>query len=210
MGKIYYVMGKSSSGKDTVYKRLMERHPEFCTIVPYTTRPIRDGERDGVEYFFVDDDRLREMEEAGQVIEVRSYDTKCGVWTYFTADDGQVDLSKHDYLVIGTLVSYQALREYFGGECLMPVYIEVEDGLRLSRAIKRERSQKEPRYAEMCRRFLADEEDFSEKNLRKAEITRRFRNLDLEECVEEIEQYMGLRQRQILPENGRENASENG
>ena len=92
----------------------------------------------------------------------------------------------------------------------MPVYIEVEVGLRLSRAIKRERSQKEPRYAEMCRRFLADEEDFSEKNLRKAGITRRFRNLDLEECVEEIEQYMGLRQRQILPENGRENASENG
>ena len=43
MGKIYYVMGKSSSGKDTVYKKLMERHPGFRTIVPYTTRPIRRG-----------------------------------------------------------------------------------------------------------------------------------------------------------------------
>ena len=44
MGKIYYVMGKSSSGKDTIYKKLMEAHPRFRTIVPYTTRPIREGE----------------------------------------------------------------------------------------------------------------------------------------------------------------------
>ena len=43
MGKIYYVMGKSSSGKDTIYKCLRERHPEYRAVVPYTTRPIRKG-----------------------------------------------------------------------------------------------------------------------------------------------------------------------
>lgn len=192
MGKIYYVMGKSSSGKDTIYKKLMKRHPEFHTIVPYTTRPIREGERDGVEYFFVDNDRLREMQEAEQVIEVRSYHTKCGIWTYFTADDGQIDLGKYDYLVIGTLVSYCALKEYFGEESLVPIYIEVEDGLRLSRALAREQQQAVPLYDELCRRFLADGEDFAEKNLRKAGIERRFQNLDLEECVKEIEKYIGL------------------
>ena len=190
MGKIYYVMGKSSSGKDTIYKKLMEAHPRFRTIVPYTTRPIREGERDGVEYFFVDGERLREMQEAGQVIEVRSYDTKCGVWTYFTADDGQISLETHDYLVIGTLVSYQALREYFGEEKMAPVYIEVEDGLRLARAVERERRQAEPKYAELCRRFLADAEDFSEENLARAGISRRFVNNDLDECLSEIEAYI--------------------
>ena len=190
MGKIYYVMGKSSSGKDTVYKKLLERHPWFRTIVPYTTRPIREGERDGVEYFFVDDERLREMQEDEQVIEVRSYNTRCGVWTYFTADDGQIDLDAHDYLVIGTLVSYRALREYFGEEKLLPVYIEVEDGLRLARAVERERRQAEPKYSELCRRFLADEEDFSEENLKKAGITRRFENRDLGTCLAEIEDYI--------------------
>ena len=190
MGKIYYVMGKSSSGKDTIYKKLMEAHPRFRTIVPYTTRPIREGERDGVEYFFVDGERLREMQEAGQVIEVRSYDTKCGIWTYFTADDGQIDLNAHDYLVIGTLVSYQALREYFGERKMVPVYIEVEDGLRLARAVERERRQAEPKYQELCRRFLADSEDFSEDNLRKAGIERRFENLDLDACLEEINRYI--------------------
>ena len=190
MGKIYYVMGKSSSWKDTIYKKMLETHPGFRTIVPYTTRPIREGERDGVEYFFVDEERLREMQESEQVIEVRSYNTRCGIWTYFTADDGQIDLYTHDYLVIGTLVSYRALREYFGEEKLIPVYIEVDDGLRLARAVERERRQAEPKYTELCRRFLADEEDFSEENLSRAGITRRFENRDLDACLEEIEEYI--------------------
>ena len=181
MGKLFYIMGKSSSGKDTIYKRLMEQMPQMKTIVPYTTRPIREGETDGVEYFFVDEDRLEELREAERVIEARSYNTKCGIWTYFTADDGQIALDKYDYLVIGTLESCQALKEYFGEEYVVPIYIEVEDGLRLSRALERERKQVSPQYAEMCRRFLADAEDFSEANLKKADIERRFRNVDLEE-----------------------------
>lgn len=186
MGKIYCVMGKSSSGKDTVYKKLKEQYKEFRLIVPYTTRPIREGEKDGVEYYFVDPEQFRAMKEDGKVIESRSYNTKCGIWTYFTADDGQIDLSAADYLLIGTLVSYQALREYFGEEAIVPVYLEVEDGLRLARALERERRQEKPKYAEMCRRFLADEEDFSEEKLRRLGIQRRFRNEDKEHCLEEI------------------------
>ena len=54
MGKIFYVMGKSASGKDTIYKKLHSRMPELKTVTMYTTRPIRDGEHNGVEYFFVD------------------------------------------------------------------------------------------------------------------------------------------------------------
>lgn len=192
MGKIYYVMGKSSSGKDTIYKELLKRHPEFHTIVPYTTRPIREGEHDGVEYYFVDEKRLKEMRQAGQVIEVRSYNTKCGIWTYFTADDGQIDLEQYDYLVIGTLVSYEAMKRYFGKNVLVPIYIEVEDGERLCRALEREKKRQVPRYAEMCRRFLADEKDFAEDNLQRAEITYRFENADLSDCLTKIENYIGL------------------
>ena len=190
MGKIYCVMGKSSSGKDTVYKKLKEQYKEFRLIVPYTTRPIREGEKDGVEYYFVDPEQFRAMKEDGKVIESRSYNTKCGIWTYFTADDGQIDLSAADYLLIGTLVSYQALREYFGEEAIVPVYLEVEDGLRLARALERERRQEKPKYAEMCRRFLADEEDFSEENLIKIGITERFGNEDFTECLNKIQRYI--------------------
>lgn len=190
MGKIYCVMGKSSSGKDTVYKKLKEQYKEFRLIVPYTTRPIREGEKDGVEYYFVDPEQFRAMKEDGKVIESRSYNTKCGIWTYFTADDGQIDLSAADYLLIGTLVSYQALREYFGEEAIVPVYLEVEAGLRLARALERERRQEKPKYAEMCRRFLADEEDFSEENLIKSGITERFGNEDFTECLNKIQRYI--------------------
>ena len=191
MGKIYCVMGKSSSGKDTVYKKLKEQYKEFRLIVPYTTRPIREGEKDGVEYYFVSEDRFCEMKESKKVIEARSYNTKCGIWTYFTADDGQIDLNASDYLLIGTLVSYRALRKYFGESYIVPIYLEVVDGLRLVRALERERRQDEPKYAEMCRRFLADEEDFSEENLIKSGITERFCNEDLAACLDKIRTYIG-------------------
>ncbi len=190
MSKIFYVMGKSSSGKDTIYKRLMEKNPDFRTVVPYTTRPVRDGEKDGVEYFFADEAQLNEMQEAGKVIEVRSYNTRCGVWTYFTADDGQINLEDHEYLMIGTLVSYQALKEYFGAEKIVPLYIQVEDGERLFRALEREQREAVPRYTELCRRFLADEEDFSEEKLQEAGIQRRFENRDLEICLNEIQDFI--------------------
>ncbi len=186
MGKIFYVMGKSASGKDTIYKELVKRLPECRTVRMYTTRPVRDGETDGVEYYFVDRAFLDQCREAGTLIECRTYDTVYGPWDYFTVDDGQIDLDQGNYLMMGTLESYEKIREYYGAESLAPVYIHVEDGLRLERAMARERQQKTPKYKEMCRRFLADEEDFKEENLQRCGIVRRYENICLENCIEEI------------------------
>ncbi|MBP3462114.1 MAG: guanylate kinase [Tyzzerella sp.] len=185
MGKIFYLMGKSASGKDTIYKKVKEQLPELKTIVIYTTRPIREGEQNGVEYFFVDDNRLQELQEAGKVIELREYNTVHGIWKYFTADDGQFDRNDH-LIAIGTLESYVKLKEYFGDEKLVPIYIEVEDGLRLERALARERQQREPKYEELCRRFLADAADFSVDNLNEAGITQKYFNADMDKCIETI------------------------
>ena len=80
MGKIYCVMGKSSSGKDTVYKKLKEQYKEFRLIVPYTTRPIREGEKDGVEYYFVDPEQFRAMKEDGKVIDARVISGFAGIF----------------------------------------------------------------------------------------------------------------------------------
>ena len=186
MSNIYYLMGKSSSGKDTIYKRSKELHPELKTVTIYTTRPIREGEKNGKEYYFVNEEKLQQILDDGKVIELRTYDTVHGPWNYFTVDDGQFDQDTADYLMIGTLESYQKMREYFGEERIVPLYIEVEDGERLMRALTRERMQKEPKYAEMCRRFLADTEDFSEENLKAVGITERFENRELEETVRKI------------------------
>lgn len=186
MGKIYYIMGKSSSGKDTLFKAVCDRMPELRTVTLYTTRPAREGERDGVEYFFVSDDQLGKYTEQGKVIELRTYNTIHGEWKYATIDDGQINLDEADYLMIGTLESYKKLCAYYGKDMLVPIYIEVEDGERLSRALIRERQQATPRYAEMCRRFLADTEDFSEENLEAAGIRKRYYNNDRMKCLEEI------------------------
>ena len=156
----------------------------------YTTRPIRDGEKNGREYFFTDDRKLAELESQGLVIEKREYHTVHGLWTYFTADDDQADLEKSDYLGIGTLESFVKMREYYGEEAVIPVYIQVETGERLTRALAREKTQDHPKYAEMCRRFLADEEDFSEENIYRAGIRKRFENENLDICVEEIVKYI--------------------
>lgn len=74
----------------------------------------------------------------------------------------------------------------------MPVYIEVDDGTRLERALLREKMQTEPKYKELCRRFLADEEDFKEENLKRCGIEKRYRNEVLEECIEEIVRDIGV------------------
>ena len=186
MGKIYYIMGKSSSGKDTLYKEIRKDIPELKTLTLYTTRPMREGEKNGVEYYFVTDEILEKYDKSGKMIELRTYQTVYGDWKYATIDDGQINLIKEDYLMIGTLESYVKTRQYFGEENLIPLYIEVEDGERLMRAIKREQQQEHPGYEEVCRRFLADQKDFSEENLIQAGITRRYQNDDKVRCKEEI------------------------
>ena len=186
MGKIYYMMGKSSSGKDTLYKEVLKALPKLKTLVLYTTRPIREGEQEGIEYHFVTDEELERFEKAGKIIEERTYDTVYGAWKYATIEDGQINLAAYDYLVIGTLESYAGMKKCYGAENLVPIYIEVEDGERLSRALSRERQQEQPKYEEMCRRFLADQKDFSEENLEEAGIVRRYYNDDKVQCLEKI------------------------
>lgn len=194
MGKIFYLMGKSSSGKDTIYKALLKHaagKPELQAIVPYTTRPIRAGEHEGAEYHFTDEDGFQRLKDSGKVIEQREYHTYHGIWRYFTVDDGQFDLSgAQDYIMIGTLEGYTGMQAYFGREQVVPILIELDDGTRLQRALNRERKQKQPKYEEMCRRFLADSEDFSEQNIEAAGIVCRFQNQNLKKCLAEIQDYI--------------------
>ena len=187
MAKIFFVLGKSCSGKDTIFKKLKEdRQLNLNTVTGYTTRPMREGEINGVEYFFVNNEELEALKNQGKVIECRDYNTVYGVWSYFTVDDGQINLEKGNYLYIGTLESYEQMVRYYGKEVVVPIYVEVETGERLTRAVNRERQQENPKYTELCRRFLADAKDFSEENIKKAGIKKRYENNSLERCIEEI------------------------
>lgn len=188
MNCIFYIMGKSSSGKDTIYNRI-RLEENLLPVVLYTTRPMRENEENGREYHFVDRACFDKMKSEGKVIEERIYNTIHGEWIYFTSRDS-IDIEKGNCIGIGTLESYVKIKEHFG-EAVVPIYIEVEDGLRLARAVERERLQTNPKYAELCRRFLADSSDFSEEKLKEAGISRRFSNEgEIEECIDEIKMEM--------------------
>lgn len=187
MGKLFFLMGKSSTGKDSIYNKLLER-PDLSLrrIVLYTTRPIRSGETDGIDYHFCTVSQMQQLEKDGKIIEKRTYSTVLGEWYYFTVDDGQIDFNGKDLIMIGTLESYEAIKSHYSSDNIVPIYIEVEDGIRLMRALEREMRQDSPRYDEMCRRFLADKEDFSPERLRKLGITNVYRNDYMDKTVENI------------------------
>lgn len=186
MGKIFYIMGKSASGKDSLYKKLKEdKELELKEVVLYTTRPMRSGEVNGKNYFFVSDAQADQLVRENKVIELRAYETVHGIWKYFTADDAQIDLhGKNNYIMVGTLESYEKTKQYYGMDALVPLYIWVEDGERLERALQREKLQHSPKYAELCRRFLADEIDFSSINLQKCGISNYYENANFENCYQ--------------------------
>lgn len=187
MGKIFCLMGKSSSGKDTIFKKIRDdKELNLKPIVSYTTRPKRTNETNGVEYFFINEKELNKFEKEDKVIGKRVYHTVHGDWYYCTINDEQIDLESNNYLLITTLESYKSLKDYFGEDKVYPLYIHVEDGIRLQRALDREKNQENPNFDELCRRFLADNSDFSKENLSTLKINEFYTNKELEECINNI------------------------
>ncbi|WMJ21927.1 guanylate kinase [Paludicola sp. MB14-C6] len=183
MGKLYCILGKSGVGKDTLFKQIMKTTDlNIQPIIPYTTRPKRSNEQEGVQYHFVNDQELAELEKQNKVIEKRQYDTVFGVWSYFTVDTG-LDF-KNNYLFITTLEAIEKLANWYGPENIVIIYLEISDRVRLERAINRENTQESPNYSEVCRRYLADEIDFSEDKLSVyANLYRINAEQSLEQCV---------------------------
>lgn len=72
-GKLIVISGPSGAGKSTVIKLLMDANPNIVFSVSATTRPPREGEVDGVNYYFVDKPRFEEMIEKGELLEYAKY-----------------------------------------------------------------------------------------------------------------------------------------
>ena len=195
MGKIHMLMGKSSSGKDTIKNLLLKKFTlsewekfHLSEVTMYTTRPIRTGEENGKDYWFVDDDFLEEAKRNHKIVEKRSYQTMHGVWNYFTYADS-INLNHNNYIYLNTLEAYHKLVSFYQQEQIIPYYIYVkDDGERLQRALNRERQQKNPKYTELCRRYISDEMDFSIDKLNSIPNLKWYENDNLEECTNQIYQ----------------------
>ncbi len=191
MGKIILIMGPSNSGKDTIYKLIKEKlNIPLEEIILYTTRPMRKNEQNAREYYFVNEEEMNNMLNNNLIIERRCYDTVHGKWYYFTSKK-EFNLEKYNYIGLNTLVGLDQYLKYFKKENIISLYIEVEKGERLQRAINREKKLENADYEEMCRRFLADSIDFSEEELSKRPITAIIdNNGSLENTMKQVEKIL--------------------
>ena len=200
MSNLIYIMGKSSAGKDTIYQKVKERI-DTNLYIPYTTRPMREGEAQGREYNFITREEFNKLENEQKVMENRNYNVinKNGekdIWTYATIADDQWK-QDGDFLSIGTLESYTSILRYLKNHPekelkMVPVYIYISEEERRKRATARENQQAKPNFEEMERRLKADNIDFSEEKLKEAGISKfeTFENYNLEKCVNEIIEYI--------------------
>ena len=176
---IFCIMGKSGTGKDTIYKKLVEKL-SLQPIPLYTTRPMRNNEENGREYYFVQDIP------AENVIECREYHTVNGVWKYALVDDGQF---MQDGILITTPAGIRAMRSYWEKDpeiVLWPIQICVPERERINRLYQRERSLENPNYKEIDRRILTDQTDF--KNIEFTYAS--FYNEDAGQCAQAIAEYI--------------------
>ena len=193
MTNLFYIMGKSATGKDTIYKKIKEEL-DINEYILYTTRPMRTGEKNGVDYFFVTEEDIKNYRLRNKVIESRTYQTVHGPWTYATIADEQLN-KEGNILTVGTLESYNKIKEYYANNentRILPIYIKIDEQERRNRAIQREQKQEKPKFEEMERRLKADNIDFSKEKIEASGIGKNetFENYNLDECVNKIVNYI--------------------
>ena len=158
MRKIFAVMGKASTGKDTLTKMLSETL-ELPIALSFTTRPMRVGEKQGVEYNFISDDDFWDLHGCDLLAEYTSYEVASGeTWHYGLTKE---ELEKAEYvLVIVNPDGFRQLTEIYGDK-VCSILIDAPADVRIKRYLDRD-TVTEEKAEECCRRFLADNKDFKD------------------------------------------------
>ena len=176
MIKVIALMGKSGAGKDRMLFELSREHPELHVIINTTTRPPREGEEDGVQYFFVSEEEYFK----------RDYVEKTAFrdWFYGT----ELRAFDKDKINIGTFTP-SGIRILLQNKDidLKVVYLRAADRERLIRQLER---QANPDVAEIIRRYGADEEDYKDIEFPTIDIVNET-PMDLFEGIEKIFETLG-------------------
>ena len=193
MGKLYYIMGRSGVGKDSVVALIKDKikmeQRNVKDIIVHTTRPMRPGEQNGREYYFISEEEFIQLNKSGKFLETRVYHTVYGDWYYGTSYDA-IDILKHDYLVIGTLEAYKAFYAKYK-EAVIPILITANRDRLVERTEKRLIHCSEKDRLEIMRRMKADDIDFSEDKIKVINKIKIFSNdSTLENCANKIWKYM--------------------
>lgn len=136
MNRKHCLLGMSSSGKDTIFKKLILKG--FTPCISHTTRPMREGEVDGREYFFINDEEFEHMKDSNLFVETREYINKKGILWFYGLSKEQCNMGD---LVILDLNGYKDIVQYVGKENIISIYINASASARLLRSISRQSEQ---------------------------------------------------------------------
>ena len=157
--KIFALLGYMGVGKDTILKQVLKDMDDVKPIISTTTRPMRKGETEGVEYYFIDDTEF--FRRGTDFVEQRIYHTKVkengveknATWRYGIE---RMELEKDDYLiVIVDSIGYKELKNYVGNTKIVPIFISAPQEELKARALARGDLE-----AEVDRRLKDDYERF--------------------------------------------------
>ena len=184
--KIFALLGYSSVGKDTILKQVLKDMDDVKPIISTTTRPMRKGETEGVEYYFIDDTEF--FRRGTDFVEQRIYHTKVkengvekdATWRYGIE---RMELEKDDYLiVIVDSVGYKELKNYVGNNKIVPIFISAPQEELKARALARGDLE-----AEVDRRLKDDYERFMDFRVRTVYHEVKTGEGRLEEAIKEVE-----------------------
>lgn len=184
--KIFALLGYSSVGKDTILKQVLKDMDDVKPIISTTTRPMRKGETEGVEYYFIDDTEF--FRRGTDFVEQRIYHTKVkengveknATWRYGIE---RMELEKDDYLiVIVDSVGYKELKNYVGNNKIVPIFISAPQEELKARALARGDLE-----AEVDRRLKDDYERFMDFRVRTVYHEVKNGEGRLEEAIKEVE-----------------------
>ena len=150
--KIIAICGKAGSGKDTILQRVVAACPQLHEIVSCTTRPMREGEADGINYFYLTGEQFGEKVLRGEMLEATCFND----WFYGTSYDSLrsdcVNIAVLNPEGIDSIAAHKNIE-------MVVFYVEAKDKTRLLRQLNRET---DPDVYEIIRRFRADELDFED------------------------------------------------
>ena len=184
--KIFALLGYMGVGKDTILKQVLKDMDDVKPIISTTTRPMRKGETEGVEYYFIDDTEF--FRRGTDFVEQRIYHTKVkengvekdATWRYGIE---RAELEKDDYLiVIVDSVGYKELKNYVGNGKIVPIFISAPQEELKARALARGDLE-----AEVDRRLKDDYERFMDFRVRTVYHEVKNGEGRLEEAIKEVE-----------------------
>lgn len=138
MNKLIVLCGGSGTGKDTLAQMIADKC-NANTLVSATTRPMRTGELEAVNYYFVDDETFDRLEMNDKIVASRKYDTEFGVWRYgLNVDEIDSKLSKSHCVTIVDMGGLEQLKAKYG-EQIVSVYLYLDKDTRAERYVNRDK-----------------------------------------------------------------------